>query len=219
MAGSTMFDVSTLQVLAQQNAANSPFAFPAGNAANFNLQQNQGGSVFAPDGSALYSAFNINPLLNPPAKVNTTQFLINDSTNLLIQTGIQMPENLAGKMVITKAGDTIYAISDTGFITLPISTIGNFPLVTVDNTLHFVANDQCGVTSRIARSSAAVNNIGKGRITVQVQTYTVPSQGTAGLGGAGGPGGGAIFGGGGGGGIIIVLPGVPGGGFPGGGGD
>jgi hypothetical protein len=212
MAGSTMFDISTLQVLAQQNAANSPFAFPAGNAANFNLQQNQGGSVFAPDGSLLYSAFNINPLLSPAAKANTTQLLINDPTNLLIQMGIQMPENLAGKMVITRAGDTIYGISDTGFISLPMSTLNNFPLVSVDSNLHFLANDQCGVTAKISRSVANVTNIGKGRVNVNVQTYTVPTQGTTGLGGFGGPGGGAIVGGiGGGGGIIIIVAPVPGG--------
>ena len=125
MAGSVMFDINTLQVIAQENVSNSPFAFPSGNAANFNTAANQGGSVFTPDGTSIYAAFNINPLLSPAAKANTTQLLINDPTNLLIQMGIQMPENLAGKMVITKAGDTIYGISDTGFITLPISTISS----------------------------------------------------------------------------------------------
>jgi hypothetical protein len=211
MAGSTMFDINTLQVLAQENVSNSPFAFPAGNTSNFNLQQNQGGSVFAPDGSQLYAAFNINPLLSPAAKANTTQLLINDPTNLLIQMGIQMPENLAGKMVITKAGDTIYGISDTGFINLPVSTISSSALVAVDNTLHLVANDQCGVTSKIARSVATVTNIGKGKISVSVQSYTLPAQGTTGLGGFGGPGGGGIVGGFGGGGIIIIVAGPPGG--------
>jgi hypothetical protein len=211
MAGSTMFDINTLQVIAQENVANSPFAFPTGNASNFNLQQNQGGSVFTPDGTQLYAAFNINPLLSPAAKANTTQLLINDPTNLLIQMGIQLPENLAGKMVITKVGDTIYGISDTGFITLAINTLGNFPIATVDNTLHFVANDQCGVTAKIAKSVANVTNAGKGRISVSVQSYTIPAQGTGGLGGFGGPGGGGIFGGPGGGGIIIIIAGPPGG--------
>jgi hypothetical protein len=211
MAGSSMFDINTLQVIAQENVSNSPFAFPSGNASNFNLQQNQGGSVFAPDGSQLYAAFNVSPLLSPAAKANTTQLLINDPTNLLIQMGIQMPENLAGKMVITKAGDTIYGISDTGFITLPMGTINSMPLVAVDNDLHFVANDQCGVTAPIARSVANVTNIGKGRITVNVQSYTIPAQGTTGLGGFGGPGGGGIFGGPGGGGIIIIVAVPPGG--------
>ncbi len=124
--------------------------------------------------------------------------------------GIQLPENLAGKMVIDKAGDTIYGISDSGFITLPISTISSNPLVTVDTPLTLLANDQCGVTAKLSKSVANVTNIGKGRVSVSVQTYTLPSQGTTGLGGFGGPGGGGIVGGFGGGGIIIVL-GVPGG--------
>jgi hypothetical protein len=212
MAGSSMFDINTLQVLAQENVSNSPFAFPSGNTSNFNLQQNQGGSVFAPDGSQLYAAFNINPLLSPNAKANTTQLLLNDPSNLLISMGIQLPENLAGKMVITKAGDNVYGISDTGFINLAVSTINNFPLVTVDKSLHFVANDQCGVTAPIARSVANVTNVGKGRVTVSVQSYTVPAQGTTGLGGFGGAGGGGIVGiGGGGGGIIIIVAAPPGG--------
>jgi hypothetical protein len=209
MAGSTLFDINTLQVIAQENVSNSPFAFPSGNTSNFNLQQNQGGSVFSPDGSVLYAAFNINPVLNPPAKANTTQLLLNDPTNLLINMGIQLPENLAGKMVITKAGDTVYGISDTGFTTLPVSTINTFPLAAVDTNLSLLANDQCGVTAKLARSVANVTNPGKGRITVNVQSYTIPAQGTTGLGGFGGPGGGGIVGGFGGGGIIIIV--APGG--------
>src|SRR5581483_2544286 len=104
MAGSTLFDVQTLQVLAQQNAANSPYALPSGNSGNFNLQQNQGGSVFSPDGKVLYSAFNMAPVQNPPARANVTQLLFNDPDNLLVNLGLQLPENLAGKMVITKDG-------------------------------------------------------------------------------------------------------------------
>jgi len=40
-----LFETSTLMVLAQQNAANSPFVFPAG--ANFTTATNQGGAVFS----------------------------------------------------------------------------------------------------------------------------------------------------------------------------
>src|SRR5205814_6592353 len=84
MAGLTLFETSTLTVLAQQNAANAPFSFPGGNANNFNTQQNQGGSVFSPDGTVLYSAFNIAPVQNPPAKANSSRLLLNDPDNLLI---------------------------------------------------------------------------------------------------------------------------------------
>jgi hypothetical protein len=211
MAGSVMFDINTLQVLAQENVSNSPFAFPSGNASNFNTQANQGGSVFAPDGSQLYAAFNINPVLSPAAKANVSQLLINDPTNLLIEMGIQMPENLAGKMVITKAGDTVYGISDTGFMTLPISNISSSPLAAVASQTVLLANDQCGVTANQSRSPNSVTNPGKGRISVNVQSYTLPAQGTNGLGGFGGPGGGGIFGGPGGGGIIIIIATPPGG--------
>lgn len=53
MAGSTLFDINTLQVLAQENVSNSPYGFA--NGTNFNLQANQGGSVFSPDGATLYA--------------------------------------------------------------------------------------------------------------------------------------------------------------------
>ena len=224
MAGSVMFDINTLQVIAQENVSNSPFAFPSGNASNFNTASNQGGSVFTPDGTALYAAFNISPVQNPPAKANVTQLLVNDPNNLLIQMGIQLPENMAGKMVIDKAGANIYAISDSGFTTLPISAISSSPLASVNSQLVFLANDQCGVTANLGKSANNVTNTGKGRITVSVQSYTLPGQGTTGLGGFGGPGGGGVVGGIGGVGIVVILPGGgpggPGGGFtpPGGGG-
>jgi hypothetical protein len=118
-------------------------------------------------------------------------------------------------MVISKAGDTIYALSDSGFVTLPVSTIGSFPLIGVDSTLVSVANDQCGVTASLASSVKNVTNTGKGRITVTVQSYTPPSQTTATVGGT------TITGGFGAGGIVVAPPGGPGGGGftpPGGGG-
>lgn len=220
MAGSVMFDINTLQVIAQENVSNSPFAFPSGNTSNFNTAANQGGSVFTPDGTELYAAFNISPVESPAAKANVSQLLVNDPTNLLIQMGVQLPENLGGKMVIDKEGANIYAISDSGFTTLPINTISSNPLASVSSQLVFVANDQCGVTARIASSANTVTNTGKGKITVSVQSYTVPAQGTTGVGGFGGAGGGGIIGGIGGGGIIVIAPiGGPGfGGFPGAGG-
>src|SRR6185295_3370714 len=56
MAGLSLFDTETLAIIAQQNAANSAYGFAAN--VNFNTQANQGGSVFSPDGTVLYSAFN-----------------------------------------------------------------------------------------------------------------------------------------------------------------
>ena len=143
----------------------------------------------------LYAAFNINPLLSPAAKANTTQLLINDPTNLLIQMGIQMPENLAGKMVITKAGDTIYGISDTGFITLPVSTISSTRW-SLSITRSILSPTTSAASPPKLRAPWPPSPISaKAVSSVSVQSYTIPAQGTTGLGGFGGPGGGGIIGG------------------------
>jgi uncharacterized protein (TIGR03437 family) len=211
MAGLTLFETSTLAVLAQQNAANAPFSFPGGNANNFNTQQNQGGSVFSPDGTVLYSAFNIAPVQNPAAKANSSRLLLNDPDSLLINLGLQLPENLAGKMVVSENGQTIYALSESGFLTLPVSTIYQNPIAMPNSEVALLSNDQCGVSPN-NQVSVAVQNIGTGRMTASAQLLSLPAATTGGLGGAGGPGGGGP-----GGGIIIILaPAIPGVGAPGG---
>ena len=199
MAGLTLFETSTLAVLAQQNAANAPFSFPGGNANNFNTQQNQGGSVFSPDGATLYSAFNIAPVQNPPAKANASRLLLNDPDNLLINLGLQLPENLAGKMVASANGAIIYALSESGFMTLPVSAIYQSPIAMPDGAVALLSNDQCGVSPN-KQVSVAVKNMGTGRMTASAQLLSLPAPTTAGLGGFGGPGGGGP-----GGGIVIIV--------------
>jgi len=201
MSGLTLFDTETLAVLAQQNAANSPFTFPTTAAANFNTQQNQGGSAFAPDGSVLYTAFNIAPDENPPARANISRLLLNDPDNLLIQMGLELPENVAGKFVITSDGATIYALSESGFLIIPMSTLYQNPVALPDNRVLVLNNDQCGVTAQTRSATVKVRNAGAGRMTASVQILQLPQTGPQGLGGAGGAGGGAP-----GGQIIIIMP-------------
>ncbi len=205
MAGSSLFDTQTLSIRAQENVANAPFAFPSG--ANFNTQTNQGGSVFSPDGSVLYAAFNFAPIQNPPANANVTRLLVNDPDNLLIRLGLQLPESLSGRMVINAAGNTIYGLSQSGFVTLPIGSLAQSPLAQVATQTVLLANDQCGVTSSQSSLADPVTNTGAGRLSVNVQSYTIPTTGVNGLGGFGGAGGGVIFPGGGIGGIIGIIGG------------
>lgn len=163
MAGATLFDTATLQILAQQNTANAPFTFPAGAGTNFNLQQNQGGSVFSPDGSVLYAAFNIAPV--GAARANITQLMLNDPDNLLINVGITMPENLAGKMIIDAAGANIYALSDSGVMLLPVSTITSLPIALPQSRSVLLTNDTCQVL-RLTTATTNFDNGGRGRFTV-----------------------------------------------------
>ncbi|MBL8176908.1 MAG: hypothetical protein JNK48_19700 [Bryobacterales bacterium] len=199
MSGLTLIDLETLEVIAQQNLANAPY--PIQPNTNFNTQQNQGGSVFSPDGGTLYSAFNISPVQNPPARPNVGQLMLSDPENLLIQTALQMPENLAGKMVVTSDGGTLYAISESGFAAIPIGTMRNQPIATLSTGVVQLANDQCGVTAERRTQSVTVTNQGSGRLTATAQVLQLNPVGPGGLGGVGGPGGGIP-----GGGVIIVLP-------------
>ncbi|MEO5953062.1 MAG: hypothetical protein ABIQ44_11410, partial [Chloroflexia bacterium] len=201
MAGLNLFDTSTLAVLGQQNLANAPYPIAA--AVNFNTQQNQGGSVFSPDGRTIYSAFNIAPTQNPPARANVGQLQISDADNLLISMGLQMPENLAGKMVISPDGNNIFAISESGFVTVPIGQLRANPLAVPERTALLLTNDQCGINAALRRAAVMVRNSGTGRLTATAQILTNVT-GTAGVGGAGGAGGGAVGGG------IIIVPGTGG---------
>ena len=90
MAGMTMYDISTLAIVAQQNNANAPFTF----ANAVNTTQNVGGSVFSPDGTAIYSAFNTaaNTTPTPPPLAST--LLVGDPANLGILLGINLPESI-----------------------------------------------------------------------------------------------------------------------------
>ncbi len=203
MAGLTLFESESLSVLAQQNAANAPYPFPQGT--NFNLQQNQGGSVFTPDGGKIYSAFNFVPVQNPPARPNVSQLMISDPDNLLIDTAIQLNENIAGKIDITSDGATIYALSESGFLIIPVSQLRDNPLAEVDTAAKLLTNDQCGVFADQRTGVISVRNTGRGRITAQAQLLQTTPAGPAGLGGAGGPGGGLP-----GGGVIIIVPPVAG---------
>ncbi len=205
MSGLTLIDLETLEVIGQQNLANAPY--PIQPNTNFNLQQNQGGSVFSPDGGTLYSAFNIAPVQNPPARPNVGQLMVSDPDNLLIHLALQMPENLAGKMLITSDGAMLYAISESGFASIPVGTMRDRPIADLTAKVIQLRNDQCGVTAEQRTQNVLVTNAGSGRLTATAQVLQLNPTGPGGLGGAGGPGGGVP-----GGGVIIVLP--PAGGGP-----
>ena len=197
MAGLTLFDMTTLSVIAQENLANA--SYPIATTSNFNTQANQGGSIFSPAGDLVYSAFNIAPTANPPTRANVSQLMFNDSENLLIEQGLQLPENLAGKMVISADGGTIYALSESGFLQVPLSLLSASPIATVDSTIQLMASDQCGVVANQNSTRVTISNAGRGRLTASaslIQATTGPAQ----LGG-GGPGGG-----------IVIVIGGPGGG-------
>jgi hypothetical protein len=167
MAGFTMYDTATLSVVAQQNSANAPFALGA-----LNVQQNAGGSVFTPDGSALYSAFNVAATTNPPPPPLATTLLVNDPASLVTRLGIKLPESIVSKMVMLSDGSEAWGLSDSGLLHLPLAHLFDYPIIAPETTQVFLANDDCN--RGIATGVLKVNNLGKGRMT-----FNVVSPGTA----------------------------------------
>ncbi len=163
MAGYTLYDTATLNVVAQQNNANAPFTFVN----VFSAAQNVGGSVFTPDGTLIYSAFNIAPFVaNPQPLPLSSTLLINDARNLGIQMGIRMPESIVSKMLITSDGAKAWSLSASGLIYLPMSTLYNYPIIQPASTQIFLAQDPCN--RGIPTGRIMVNNLGKGKLTFSV---------------------------------------------------
>ena len=165
MAGFTLYDFNTLNVIAQQSTATAPFSMGT---ANFSTVANVGGSVFSPDGTTLYSAFNTAPTTTPPQAPQASTLLISDPRSLKINLGINLPESVLAKMVMTQDGNDAWALSASGVIHLPLSTLYNQPILAPSTTTVFLRQDDCN--PGVAQGSVTINNTGGGRMT-----FAVPS--------------------------------------------
>lgn len=166
MAGFTMFDTATLAVLGQQNNANAPFTF----ANVFNTAQNVGGSVFSPDGTTLYSAFNTAANTTPAPPANSSTLLVNNPANLAINLGINLPESIVAKIVMKADGSEAWGLSDSGLLHLPLAHLYDYPILAPETTQVFLAMDDCN--RGVASGTLKINNLGKGRLTYSVATNT-----------------------------------------------
>lgn len=170
MTGGTQFDFNTLTANAQFNAGNLPFPLPGGST-TFPVQQNRGGAVFSPDGNTIYAAFNYTAA-NNAARPTADVLLIGNARNLGVRLGIRLQESVLGKMVITSDGQTVFALSESGFLTIPVGSIYDYPLIQPETTQVFLASDPCN--KGIARAAIKISNLGAGKLT-----YSVPNLGTA----------------------------------------
>jgi uncharacterized protein (TIGR03437 family) len=184
VSGNLLLDGKTLAVLATQSTLNAPYVitgtFTQIAPITTAIPIVQGGAAFSPDGAHLYAAYNIVPLQNPAAKSTLGQLTVNSPDNLLIQLGIQIPENFFGKIAISAKGDNLYALSKSGFTWLPIGALqSSFPLGVPDSNTALLASDQCGVTASLNSAVIPVRNAGAGRMTLSApQTVTASATST-----------------------------------------
>ncbi len=169
MAGSTLYDVATLSVIGQQSTANLPFFVGAGFNPGFNIQQNYGGSTFTPDATTIYSAFNT---AANGQRATSNVLYISNSTNLGVKLGIKLPESVLGKLISHSSGNDVYAMSESGMIYLPMSTLYDYPILQPETTQVFLSVNDCN--RGIASAQVRATNLGKGKLT-----YAVPIQTTA----------------------------------------
>ncbi|MFN9263761.1 MAG: hypothetical protein ACK58M_21885 [Acidobacteriota bacterium] len=169
MAGSTLYDTATLAVIGQMSTANLPFFVGAGFNPGFNVQRNLGGSSFNRAGDTIYSAFNTAATTARP--VSNVLYLTNTS-NLGVRLGLKLRESILGQIVSTASGDDLWALSESGLLYLPVSTIYDYPILNPETTQVFLANDECN--KGISRATVRMTNLGKGRLS-----YSIPNTTTA----------------------------------------
>ncbi|MEZ5398330.1 MAG: beta-propeller fold lactonase family protein [Bryobacteraceae bacterium] len=171
MAGSTLYDMATLNVIGQVNTGNFPFVVAQGNANQtlnpaINVTNNFGGSAFSPDGKSIYGAFNVQTgVVN--SRPLSEALVVMDASNLTARLGLRMPESILGKVLATSDGEQMFATSESGLIDIPIGKMFEYPILVPESNTAFLANDPCN--RGIARTSVSVTNIGAGKLT-----YTVP---------------------------------------------
>jgi YVTN family beta-propeller protein len=172
MAGYTLYDTATLNVIAQYNAANVPFPLSSSSTttATFNSTQNMGGSAFSPDGETLYSAFNVAPVTNPASRPQASTLLISNPRNLGVRLGIKIPESIVAKMVILSTGAEAWGLSESGLIHLPLASLYDHPILMPERTTVFLAVDDCN--RGLAKASLRIQNLGKGTLTFSVPDAT-----------------------------------------------
>jgi uncharacterized protein (TIGR03437 family) len=91
-----------------------------------------------------------------------------DSDNLTIRERLVLPENLAGRSLLNSAGDTLYAVSESGVMVLPVGLLNSATRLSVDHEdLLFQGNFcQHGAISQ----TLAVSDPGGGHTSFSIST-------------------------------------------------
>ena len=158
MAGPFLFDSQTLAIL--------------GRAATLTANMS-GGSAFSADGNTVYANFSTQNLISPlsanPAPAAVLQVL--RSSSLTPGIGLKLLEPITNKIIASSDGQFLFAISTSGFTSIPIGQLSNLPVLDVSTTNVVLSVDPCNRT--VASATVQIRNNGGGRLTFSASSNSV----------------------------------------------
>lgn len=107
--------------------------------------------------------------------------MIADADNLAIRERIALPENLAGKSVLSRDSSVMYSVSDSGVVVLPIGALNQAPRLTASQQDLLFRGNFCD--RRVATQQITITDPGGGKTPFSLSTSTSgisisPSSGT-----------------------------------------
>src|SRR5580704_13317651 len=112
------------------------------------------------------------PISGTPATVNTSAPILDivDSDNLTLEDRIQLPENLSGKSILSADSNTMYAISDSGVMVLPVGNLASYPRLSASTEDVVFRGNFCN--RNITTQTFAITDPGGGHTPFSVSTTT-----------------------------------------------
>ena len=126
-------------------------------------QLNVGTTLFDSTRNLLYSQI-------PQKAGDLPILLVSDTDNLTTREQLQLPENTAGKSVLSGDASTMYAISDSGVMVLPMGSIGQWPRIVAGQQDLVFRGNFCD--RRVTSQTLTISDPGGGRTPFSVSTTT-----------------------------------------------
>jgi uncharacterized protein (TIGR03437 family) len=112
------------------------------------------------------------PLSGTPATVNTSAPIMNivDMDNLTLRDQIQLTENFSGKSILSPDNNTMYAISDSGVMIVPVGSLNSVPRLVASTEDVVFRGNFCN--RRIATQTFTITDPGGNNTPFTVSTST-----------------------------------------------
>jgi uncharacterized protein (TIGR03437 family) len=112
------------------------------------------------------------PISGTSATANTAAPIMDivDWDNLTLEDRIQLPENLAGKSLLSADNNTMYAISDSGVMILPVGNLKSYPRLSASTEDVVFRGNFCN--RNITTQSFTITDPGGGHTPFSISTTT-----------------------------------------------